>query len=238
MRSKITHSFKGLLIAFTIIGIWTTSLIFLLTRNLPELPPLLIPLAIFWQTFLYTGLFITAHDAMHGAVFSADRKINDAIGALIVFVYALFSYQNLMTKHWDHHKYPASPRDPDFHNGVHKSFFRWYFHFISNYITWKQLLGMAILFNVLLHLFHVSIQNLLLFWVAPSLLSTFQLFYFGTVLPHRETSEGYKDKHRTHSFRVPIIYSFLTCYHFGGCHWEHHAHPNVAWWSLPSIQAK
>lgn len=231
-----SNSFKGILIAITIITIWAVSLVFLLTRNLSELPPWLIPLAMLWQTFLYTGLFITAHDAMHGAVFPGNRKVNDAIGTFVVFVYALFSYKNLLTKHWDHHKYPASPKDPDFHDGVRKNFFQWYVHFIRNYITWKQIVGMAILFNVLLHLLHIPIPNLLLFWVAPSLLSTFQLFYFGTVLPHRETSEGYQDKHRARSVRLPVFLSFLTCYHFGGFHWEHHAYPNVAWWNLPGTR--
>jgi len=237
-KSNSPNSLKGLLIALTIIAIWAASLVFLLTRNLHELHPLLIPLAIIWQSSLYTGLFITAHDAMHGAVFPANRKMNDAIGIFVVFIYALFSYKNLLTKHWDHHKYPASSKDPDFHDGVHKNFFQWYIHFIRNYITWKQILGMAILFNVLLHLFHIPIPNLLLFWVTPSLLSTFQLFYFGTVLPHCETSEGYKDKHRARSVRLPVSLSLLSCYHFGGFHWEHHAYPNVAWWSLPATRAK
>jgi len=236
MRSTVTYRTKGLFIAIIIIIIWAAGLVFFLTRDLSELPPLLIPFAIVWQTFLYTGLFITAHDAMHGAVFPANRSINNAIGAFVVFVYALFSYKNLVNKHWDHHKFPASPQDPDFHDGIHKNFFQWYIHFIRNYLTWKQLLGMAILFNVLLHLFHIPIPNLLLFWVAPALLSTFQLFYFGTVLPHRETSEGYKDNHRARSVHLPALLSLLTCYHFGGFHWEHHAHPNVAWWNLPTTR--
>ncbi len=236
MESKIKHPFKGLFIAIIIISIWGTSLIFLLTRNLNEIHPLLLPLTIIWQTFLYTGLFITAHDAMHGAVFPANRKINNGIGTFSVFVYALFSYKNLLNKHWDHHKYPASLHDPDFHDGVHKNLFQWYIQFIKNYMSWKQILGMAILFNVLLHLFHIPIPNLLLFWVIPSILSTFQLFYFGTVLPHRETSEGYCDKHRARSVRLPVLLSFLSCYHFGGFHWEHHAYPNVAWWELTEIR--
>lgn len=235
-KTEYKNSIKAFLIALTIITLWAASLVFLLTRSLSKLYPLLIPLAILWQTFLYTGLFITAHDAMHGAVFPANRKVNNAIGTFVVFVYALFSYKNLLTKHWDHHKYPASPKDPDFHDGVHKNFFQWYVHFIRNYITWKQILGMAILFNVLLHLFHIPIPNLLLFWVMPSLLSTLQLFYFGTVLPHRETKEGYRDKHRARSVRLPVWLSLLTCYHFGGFHWEHHAYPNVAWWSLPGTR--
>jgi len=238
MKSKIAYLFKGLFIALIIIIAWAISLVFLLTRNLHELPTLLIPLAIIWQTFLYTGLFITAHDAMHGTIFPANRKINNAIGTFVVFIYALFSYQNLLAKHWDHHKYPASLRDPDFHDGIHKNFFQWYNRFIKNYVNWKQIVGIAIIFNALLHLFHISIPNLLLFWVAPSILSTFQLFYFGTVLPHRETSEGYKDKHQARSVHLPVLLSFLTCYHFGGFHWEHHAYPNVAWWNLPATRVK
>lgn len=230
------NSIEGLLIALTIIALWAASLVFLLTRNLGELHPLLIPLAMLWQTFLYTGLFITAHDAMHGTVLPGNRKINRAIGTVVVFVYALLSYQNLLTKHWDHHRYPASQKDPDFHDGIHKDFFQWYVRFMRKYITWKQILGMAILFNVLLYLFHIPIPNLLLFWVTPSLLSTFQLFYFGTVLPHRETPEGYSDRHRARSVRSPIWLSLLTCYHFSGFHWEHHAHPNVAWWKLPKTR--
>ena len=31
-------------------------------------------------TFFYTGIFITAHDAMHGLVSPSYRKLNDAIG--------------------------------------------------------------------------------------------------------------------------------------------------------------
>ena len=192
------NSIKALLVAFTIIGVWAASLIFLLTRNLHELHSLLIPLAIIWQTFLYTGLFITAHDAMHNSVFPVNRKINNASGTFVVFVYALFSYKNLFTKHWDHHKYPASPSDPDFHDGIHKIF--------------------SMVYSI--HLFHVPLANLLLFWVAPSFLSTFQLFYFGTVLPHREKADGYLDKHRARSGRLPLFLSVLTCYHLAAFIWN------------------
>jgi fatty acid desaturase len=31
-------------------------------------------------TFFYTGIFITAHDAMHGLVSPSYRKLNDVIG--------------------------------------------------------------------------------------------------------------------------------------------------------------
>lgn len=130
-----------------------------------------------------------------------------------------------------------SLKDPDFHDGTHKQFWSWYFHFIRNYFTLYQLIGMAILFNILYHLCHFPMVNLFLFWVIPSLLSTLQLFYFGTYLPHRESAKGYKDHHRARCSEFNILLSFLTCYHFGH-HLEHHAWPNVPWWKLPEKHKK
>jgi beta-carotene ketolase (CrtW type) len=77
--------------------------------------------------------------------------------------------------------------------------------------------------------------NLIYFWVVPALLSTVQLFYFGTYLPHRELTEPYKDQHRARSNNYSNIFSLLTCYHFG-YHWEHHEYPHIAWWRLPLMR--
>jgi beta-carotene ketolase (CrtW type) len=77
--------------------------------------------------------------------------------------------------------------------------------------------------------------NLILFWIIPPLLSTFQLFYFGTYLPHRELSEPYTDAHRTRSNDYNVFWSFLSCYHFG-YHWEHHEYTHIPWWRLPKIR--
>lgn len=229
------YSLKGISIALTMISCWIMSLITLLTQiDLHEYFPIII-LGILIQTFFYTGLFITAHDAMHGTIYPKNRKINNFIGTLAVILYALFSYRKLLTKHWEHHKHPASADDPDFHDGKHQGLFHWYTHFMLNYLSWRQLLGMAIVFNVMLNLFHIQAINLLLFWVLPSLLSTFQLFYFGTYLPHRPSEDGYIDSHRTRSNNYSVFWSFLSCYHFG-YHWEHHERPNIPWWRLPSIR--
>ena len=65
---------KGLLIGWGIILTWTLSLAFLLTWEFSWANPLTF-LAILVQTHLYTGLFITAHDAMHGIV-SSNKKAN------------------------------------------------------------------------------------------------------------------------------------------------------------------
>lgn len=192
-------------------------------------------LGILFQTFLYTGLFITAHDAIHQSVLPGKPKVNKRFGTLILRAYALFDYNKVTSKHWDHHRFPASSKDPDFHDGTHKKFWPWYFHFLKNYLSIFQLIGMALIFNVLHHLFKFPIVNLLLFWVLPSLLSTVQLFYFGTFLTHRESQQGYKDAHRARSNEYNVLLSFVTCYHFG-YHWEHHDRPNVPWWGLPKAK--
>lgn len=235
MRHQPGDSPRGLLAALTIMGLWAGSLVLLLSTGLETMPGWLAPLAILWQTFLYTGLFITAHDAMHGSAFPAHRGVNDALGTLAVILYALFSFEKLHTEHWEHHRHPASADDPDFHDGAHPGLVRWYLHFLKHYVGWVQIAGMAVVFNILLHWVGIAEIDLALFWVAPSLLSTVQLFYFGTYLPHREEASGYADEHRARSNDFGTVLSFLTCYHFG-YHWEHHAYPGVPWWRLPRVR--
>lgn len=224
---------RGVLTAATIIGLWLGSLVALLAAPI-SVPLVLVGLP--WMTFLSTGLFITAHDAMHGTVAPANRRLNDALGALAVGLYALFSYAKLQRKHREHHRHPATAgEDPDYHDGEHPGFWRWYLHFALGYVSLWQVVGMAIVFNVLSHGVGVAEPNLFAFWVAPALLSTLQLFTFGTYLPHRgEHAE--EDPHRARSNEYPVWLSFLTCYHFG-YHREHHERPGVPWWALPRQRA-
>ena len=69
------------------------------------------------------------------------------------------------------------------------------------------------------------------------LTGTFQLFYFGTFLPHRHLpangSPMFADHHRTRSNGYGTLMSLLTCFHFG-YHHEHHLHPGEPWWRLPA----
>lgn len=238
MRSSKVDSYKGFAIALCIMIGWLVHLIFALSQDAFVLHPLQSALHLLVQTFLFTGLFITAHDAMHGAVCRHYRRINHFLGLTSVRLYALFSYKKLWNKHWEHHRHVATPyADPDFHDGIHKGFIRWYLHFLMNYIGWQQIVGMALIFNIFLHLFHIPIQSLLLFWVLPSLLSTIQLFYFGTYLPHKEPNPsasdgGYTNRHRSQTNNFSVWLSFLTCYHFG-YHYEHHEFPATPWWKLP-----
>lgn len=83
---------SGLLVALCIISLWAASLSVLLHLKVAELPGWLILPLVLWQMFLYTGLFITAHDAMHGLVYPQNPKLIHWIGSLTVFCYGTFSY--------------------------------------------------------------------------------------------------------------------------------------------------
>ncbi len=216
-----SNSYTGLIIALSIISIWAICLVNFLNWNFTWSNPLLY-LAILLQMHLYTGLFITAHDAMHGTV-SPNKSVNNFIGGLCTMLYALFPFRKLYTKHHEHHRHVHSAADPDYHDG---SFLAWYFNFIKTYITWWQVVIMATIFNVLK--FWVSEPNLILFWVLPSLLSTLQLFYFGTWLPHHGE---HQNKHQSRSQPKNHLLAFFTCYFFG-YHFEHHDSPGTPWWKL------
>jgi beta-carotene/zeaxanthin 4-ketolase len=226
--------YRGIITASVIIGVWAVSLISLLLVNIKEANIAFLIAAVIWQTFLYTGLFITAHDAMHGTVCSYSIRINHFVGSLCLFLFAGLSYKTLLKKHWQHHLHPATKDDPDFHDGKHKNIIAWYFHFMKGYWSWQQLLTVMIIYNSVSYLLHVPQENLNLFWVIPSLLSSLQLFYFGTFEPHSEPANGYVNSNHTRTISRPIWLSFITCYHFG-YHEEHHQYPNVPWWQLAKV---
>jgi beta-carotene ketolase (CrtW type) len=231
MRNR-WHQLRGLVIAALVIVTWLGSLVGLLSLPLASLPVWLWPLGTAWMTFLYTGLFITAHDAIHGTLWRRHRRFNTWIGRIVMAVYALLPYDRLRAKHFQHHKTPGRLQDPDYHGEGDSRFVPWYLHFMRNYVTVGQLVGMAAVFNGLLYWVGVPPANLILFWAGPALLSTVQLFAFGTYLPHREPDGGYTNRHHACSNDYPVWLSFLTCYHFG-YHLEHHQYPNVPWWQLP-----
>lgn len=229
------ESIKGLAIALAIISLWAMSLIFLLSLDLDQIPIIWIGVGLVLQTFLYTGLFITAHDAMHGVVYPKNTIINNFVGTVALLVYGLFSYKELLKKHHLHHRFPSSEKDPDFHDLKHKDFFSWYLYFMKNYWSWTRLMGLALIFIILHFALQISIANIALFWIIPSLLSSVQLFYFGTFLTHQEPKGGYTNPHRAESTSFSVLWSFITCYHFG-YHEEHHQYPNVPWWKLPEVR--
>lgn len=226
----------GLLVASVIVVLWISSLGFLLSIDTAQVIPLGILPAILGRTFLQTGLFIVAHDAIHGSVLPSNRRLNHRIGQLAVTLYALLSYQKLALNHWQHHRHPGQVSDPDFHDGIHDSFFAWYLKFMQGYLDLQQRIvlffGMGMIFLALYLGFRIPVANLFLFWVLPIGLSSIQLFLFGTYLPHRASNA--ENSHHATSSNYPLLWSFFTCYHFG-YHWEHHEYPFLPWYRLPSV---
>ncbi|HBE17161.1 MAG TPA: beta-carotene ketolase [Cyanobacteria bacterium UBA11149] len=215
------------------------SLSFLLPLPLADISLFWLVLAILVRTFLHTGLFIIAHDAMHGSLVPNHKVANDLIGKFAIWLYAFFPYERYRENHWQHHHYPGQIRDPDFHDGIHRHPLRWYLKFIGEYLPLSQfiILGSSwgLIFYILNQIFDISLVNFIVFWILPLLLSSIQLFYFGTYLPHGGNEKDSSNSHHAHSTNYPIFWSFLTCYHFG-YHWEHHEYPNIPWYRLPEIR--
>jgi beta-carotene ketolase (CrtW type) len=221
----------GFLIAILIVGLWLAHLVYLLVFVEVSFssPLMLVHIAI--QTYLYTGLFITAHDAMHGLV-SRNRTINSGVGRLATWLFAALSYSQLLRKHLLHHQFPGEVNDPDFCTKS-QNFWRWWFSFMMNYVSWWQLIAMAVVYNVLQ--IWVDQSNLILFWIVPSILATFQLFYFGTYAPHRLPHSKNMLPHNARTQKRSHFWAMLSCYFFG-YHYEHHEWPKTPWWKLYQIK--
>ncbi|TAH22161.1 MAG: fatty acid desaturase [Cytophagales bacterium] len=221
---------RGVYIALLIMSLWSISLAFLLmSYSVSFLSPLTY-FFILLQSHLYTGIFITAHDAMHSVV-SSNKKVNTWIGRICATIFAFNFYDNLLKKHYEHHRFVGTDKDPDYHGG---GFWIWYLSFAKQYINLWQILLMAITYNALKLLFPT--ENVILFWMLPSIISTFQLFYFGTYLPHKG-EHAPENIHKSNSQRQNHLWAFLTCYFFG-YHYEHHNSPRTPWWMLPQEKEK
>lgn len=231
-----SRSQLGVGIALIILGCWFGHLALCFGLDLSTAFPIWSLALVLLQTFLHTGLFIISHDAIHVSVAPQNRRLNHRIGAISAALYGLFSYRKLLRCHHIHHRSPASAEDPDFCRDGGHSLTSWYLQFMRSYLSRDQgvftLVGITILFHSLHGFLHVPYPNLVLFWALPMLLSSFQLFFFGTFLPHRDLGEAYPDHHRARSCTLPPFLSLLSCYHFG-YHWEHHRYPQVPWYQLP-----
>lgn len=222
--------YKGLFFAISIISLWGISLAYLLNYPIDFYNPL-VYVFVLLQMQLYTGVFITAHDAIHGVVAPYSKKLNYAIGFLCATLFAFNNYAKLSKKHHLHHKNVVTNEDPDYYDG---NFFRWYLKFALEYVTFWQILLMAITYNLLKLVF--PMENLIVFWEVPAILSTLQLFYFGTYLPHRGEHEE-NDIYKSRSQKLNHFIAFISCYFFG-YHHEHHAYPYLPWWKLAEAKEK
>lgn len=227
---KISPTYGGIFIAFLVISLWFIVLISLLLYVPIDFSNPLFYLGILIQTHLYTGVFITAHDAMHGTVAPEHKRLNTAIGVVCSTLFMWNNYHQLRTKHRLHHLHAGTEGDPDY--ALNNQFFVWFFSFAKQYISFWQVLLISC--SYFLAGFVFSTPLLMVYSAVPAILSTFQLFYFGTYLPHRGEHDD-ADPHRARSAPLNHIAAFLACYFFG-YHHEHHELPHLAWWRLPEAR--
>jgi beta-carotene ketolase (CrtW type) len=227
----------GIVLGVTILLAWSAVTAFALSRPLVGLDDawwVLPVLAL--QTWLYTGMFITAHDGMHGVISRRYPWVNNALGSVCTMAFGLMHYRDLYHAHGRHHARPGTADDPDFDDPGDGPPSRWFVRFMVRYSTkgqWVRLFG--VFFTLWLGL-GVPWSHLVLFWFIPSVASTIQLFVVGTWLPHRAGS-GLDATHRARSVDLPPWLSLLACYHFG-YHVEHHSYPSVPWWRLPTARQR
>jgi beta-carotene ketolase (CrtW type) len=232
--SRARQTAIGLILAAAIAIAWASlhvgSLFFLEPDGRGLAAAVVLVPAICW---LNVGLFIVAHDAMHGSLAPGRPRLNLWAGRLALALYAGFSFDRLRPKHFEHHRSPGTAADPDFSAGHPSAFWPWYGAFIRQYFGWRELGVLSALVGIYTLLLGAPYANLLLFWALPAILSSLQLFWFGTFLPHRAGAEPFGDRHRTRSSGHGWLASLLTCFHFG-YHHEHHRSPATPWWRLPA----
>jgi beta-carotene/zeaxanthin 4-ketolase len=197
----------------------------------PATLPLVAAMALV-QCWLSVGLFIIAHDAMHGSLAPGRPRLNAAVGATLLFLYAGFAWARMRDAHFQHHRAPGSADDPDFDAGNPRHFGRWYMTFLRRYFGWPSGLYVSTVVTTY-WLIGVPVLNIVLLYGLPAIASSVQLFYFGTFRPHRHDEAAFDDAHNARSERFGPWLSLATCFHFG-YHHEHHLNPGVPWWGLPA----
>ncbi|WP_174296579.1 fatty acid desaturase [Sphingomonas bacterium] len=191
--------------------------------------PLVLPMVAL-QCWLSVGMFIVSHDAMHGSLIPGRPRVNGAVGASLLFLYAGFGWRGMRSAHFSHHRAPGGDEDPDFDVRHPDRFWGWYATFLRRYFGWGSAAFVCSVVAVY-WLGGVPVANIVLLYGLPAIASSMQLFYFGTYRPHRH-ADRFVDRHRARSEQFGGLASLLSCFHFG-YHHEHHLSPNVPWWALP-----
>ncbi len=227
----------GLSMAFAVIAAWLVIHVWaVFFYSWPQQGFALAIVVIALQTWLCVGLFIVAHDCMHGSLVPFRPGWNRAVGHVCLALYACFNFGALNPKHHLHHRHAGTGGDPDFHDQHPHRFWPWYIKFFGEYFTWGQLALLAVMNWTYILVLGADPMNVVLFWAVPAVLSSLQLFTFGTYLPHVPDDPKFTDRHNARSNDYPVWLSLLTCFHFG-YHHEHHLYPGVPWWRLPRARA-
>ena len=238
IRAESSTTAVGLSLAAAIGAVWLAihiGAIFFWEWHLATIPIAMALVIV--QAWLSTGLFIVAHDCMHGSLAPGRPRLNRLIGTMALGAYAALSYRALLPKHLAHHTAPGTEDDPDFHAGEPRRMVPWFVRFFMGYYTHGQIVRITVVAIVYL-LLGASLLNIVIFWAVPAIIALVQLFVFGTYLPHRHSGDDFADEHRARSSRLPLLGSLITCFHFGGYHHEHHLSPGSAWWRLPTVRKR
>ena len=126
--------------------------------------------------------------------------------------------------------------DPDFDEHHPDRFLSWYGTFFKRYFGWQSLLFVHTVVGIYWLVLDVPMAQIVLLYGGPALLSSLQLFYFGTWRPHCHRADApFADRHNARSDGFGTLASLATCFHFG-YHLEHHHRPDVPWWALPAAR--
>ncbi len=242
--SKLQQSVIGLGFAAAIFGGWLLVHIwamFFLDINLHT--AWLVPLVFALQCWLSVGMFIVAHDAMHGSLVPVSPRLGQGIGAVLLFLYAGFGWRRMRDAHFAHHRHTGTVNDPDFHVDNPRDFWPWYTQFLRRYFGILCFIWVHVVVLTYYFAFAVPPENIALLYGFPAIASSLQLFYFGTYRPHRHDQGGhdnndtiatdFPDHHRARTNDYGNLASLFSCFHFG-YHHEHHLHPGTPWWALPA----
>ena len=177
---------------------------------------------------------------MHGGLCPGRQRRNDSLGSIALWLYAALPYGPCRRKHHRHHRASGTAEDPDFCPDGQVPAWWWYRQFMAGYLSWRQMAGLLGSWALLMAIFGGQNSwiwlNILLFCTLPLLISSLQLFVFGTYLPHRQQRSPVYAAHPA-SLDLPVWLSLLACYHFG-YHRVHHDHPSLRWFELPRMRAK
>lgn len=232
------QTLMGVGLALMLIAAWAALLGYgLFVHRWSAADVLWVPLLVALICWLDAGLFIVAHDAMHGTLAPTLPRLNRALGALCMGLYAGFLIGRFDGRHMDHHRAPGTAHDPDFHLQGRR-FWPWYANFMRQYTGLPEILGVATMTALFVFGLGAPFERVMLFWALPAILSSVQLFAFGTWLPHRldqAPDGGFADHHRARSNAYGLWASLFTCFHFG-YHHEHHLRPDAPWWRLPAVR--
>ena len=224
----------GLVLAALILSGWLTIhafAMFVFELSWANLPIALVLAAL--QCWLSVGLFIVCHDAMHGSLVPENPRLGGGIARVLLFIYAGFSWKRLRDAHFLHHKFAGKGGDPDFDERNPSNFLRWYATFFKRYFGWQSLLFVHAVVGFYWLVLDIPMVQIVALYGLPALLSSLQLFYFGTYRPHRHAlRQPFADRHNARSDAFGTAASLVTCFHFG-YHLEHHRRPDVPWWALP-----